>query len=99
MRPVLALVSFLLLAVAAAARPAPGSMPTPNLPDIQVTTQDGASVRFADLIKGRTVAINFVFTSCTTVCPLMGSSFGRVQQLLGKQAADVALLSVSSDPP
>ncbi|HEV7921143.1 MAG TPA: SCO family protein, partial [Thermoanaerobaculia bacterium] len=63
-----------------------------------VQTQDGATVPFADLIKGRTVAINFVFTSCTTICPLMGTSFARVQELLGKEANDVALISVSIDP-
>ncbi|HKO58182.1 MAG TPA: SCO family protein [Thermoanaerobaculia bacterium] len=100
MRSVLALGTFLLLllTVAAAARPAPGTIPAPNLPDITVQTQDGTTVPFADLIRDRTVAINFVFTSCTTICPLMGTSFGRVQDLLGDQAKDVALISVSIDP-
>jgi protein SCO1/2 len=98
MRSVLAFGTFLLLTVAAAARPAPGTIPAPTLPDIMVQTQDGASLPFADLIKDRTVAINFVFTSCTTICPLMGTSFARVQELLGDQAKDVALISVSIDP-
>lgn len=98
MRPALVLGSFLLWSVVAAASPPPGSIPTPNLPDIEVQTQDGNTVPFASLIKDRTVAINFVFTSCTTICPLMGTSFGRVQELLGHQANDVALISVSIDP-
>lgn len=91
----------LALAVAclgATAQPAPGSIPAPRLPDVKVRTQDGREVRFADLIAGRTVAINFIFTSCNGVCPLMGASFGRVQKLLGDRADDVTLISVSIDP-
>lgn len=65
--------------------------------DIRVVTQDGRRVRFySDLVKGRVVAINFIFTNCTTVCPLMGARFARLQQLVGN--ADVSLLSVSIDP-
>ena len=73
-------------------------MPAPNIPDIKVRTQAGEEVRFADLLQGRTVAINFIFTSCTAVCPLMGASFGKVQSLLGDRASEVTLISVSIDP-
>jgi len=61
-----------------------------------VLTDSGQKVPFADLIGNRTVAINFIFTSCPTVCPLMGANFGKVQKLLGSR--DVALISVSIDP-
>ncbi len=96
-RPSLALLALVLsLPMAAAAADAPGSIPPPALPDVTVLTESGARVRFRDLIAGRTVAINFIFTSCPTVCPLMGASFGRVQKLLGGRA--VTLVSVSVDP-
>jgi protein SCO1/2 len=74
--------------------------PAPRLvfPDIVVTTQSGANVPFDDLVRGRVVAINFIFTSCTTVCPIMGTHFARVQSLLGDRAKDVLLVSVSIDP-
>ncbi|HUP60942.1 MAG TPA: SCO family protein [Thermoanaerobaculia bacterium] len=66
--------------------------------DMPVVTQDGASVHFyRDLVQGRVVAMNFVFTSCTTVCPTMGATFARVQKLLGSRK-DVSLISVSVDP-
>ncbi|MBV9493787.1 MAG: SCO family protein [Acidobacteria bacterium] len=92
-------IALLLLATLSAfAGNAPGTIPPPDLPDIRVTTQDGTDVAFAELLRGRTVAINFVFTSCTTVCPLMGSSFGQVQNLLKRDAQNVALISVSIDP-
>ena len=65
--------------------------------DALVQTHDGRTVRFhSDLVKGRVVAINFLFTSCTTVCPVMGVRFAQLRKLLvGK---DVTLISVSIDP-
>lgn len=84
----------------AAATTAPAAAArTFNVPDVAVQTQDGASRHFyRDLVQGRVVAMNFVFTSCTTICPTMGATFARVQKLLGDRGSNVALISVSIDP-
>lgn len=75
----------------------PAAQRTYTIPDLAVQTQSGDSVHFyRDLVKGRVVVMNFVFTSCTTVCPTMGATFARVQQQLGDR--DVAMISVSIDP-
>jgi protein SCO1/2 len=63
-----------------------------------VLTDSGARVRFRDLVEGRAVAINFIFTSCPTVCPLMGASFRQVQKLLSGRRGNVTLISISVDP-
>src|SRR4051812_49664318 len=69
-----------------------------HIPDVAVVDQSGASHHFyADLVKDRVVAVNFVFTSCTTICPVMGATFAQVQKLLGK-SDDVSLISISIDP-
>lgn len=70
------------------------------IPDIVVLDQDGKAVRFySDLIKGKTVAINFIFTTCTTICPPLAATFARVQQELGdKTGRDVHFISISVDP-
>ena len=69
------------------------------IPDIVVTTQNGTRVHFYDdLVRDRVVAMNFIFTSCTTICPIMGTRFARVQSLLGARAKNVVFLSVSIDP-
>ena len=66
-----------------------------TIPDVKVITQDGRTVDFySDLVKGKVVAVNFVFTSCSTVCPAMGAIFGKLQE----QRADAHLVSVSIDP-
>lgn len=78
-------------------RMAPGSM---AIPDVPLLTQKGDEIRFySDLVKDKVVAINFIFTRCTTICPPMGANFARLQRILGERAGtDVHLISVSVDP-
>src|SRR5919202_3095176 len=71
-----------------------------NIPDVELLDQDGRKVHFySDLVKGRVVAIQFIFTTCTTICPPLGATFARVQKELGERARrDVRLISISVDP-
>jgi cytochrome oxidase Cu insertion factor (SCO1/SenC/PrrC family) len=71
-----------------------------SIPDVPLVDQEGRPVRFhTDLIKGKVVAVNFIFTTCTTVCPPMGATFGKLREQLGERAGkDVHLISVSVDP-
>src|SRR5690242_11937693 len=76
-------------AIAAAQRPA----------DVAVQTQAGATRHFyRDLVQDRVVAINFIYTSCGSVCPLLGARFAQAQKLLGAEASDIAFISISIDP-
>ena len=70
------------------------------IPDVEVLDQNGNALHFySDLIKGKTVAINFIFTNCTTICPPLAATFARVQKDLGDKAGrDVHFISVSVDP-
>lgn len=80
------------------------------LPSIEVTDQNGIQHDFYnDLIKDKVVAINFVFTKCTMICPMLGYQFGQLQRKLqndsNKQSTekleslrDVQLISISTDP-
>lgn len=87
---------------AAHAPPAPvvqGEVAAGRIADVPVQDQSGQALRFhRDLVQGRFVAINFIFTRCTTICPLLGTRFAQVQKMLGDEAARVSLLSVSIDP-
>jgi cytochrome oxidase Cu insertion factor (SCO1/SenC/PrrC family) len=71
-----------------------------NIPDTELLDQNGRKIHFyTDLIKGQTVAINFIFTTCTTICPPLGATFARVQKELGDKAGrDVRFISISVDP-
>jgi protein SCO1 len=69
-------------------------------PNIPLTTQDGRQVRFFDdLIKGKVVAINFIFTGCSAACSMETARLRHVQELLGDRVGkDVFFLSISIDP-
>jgi protein SCO1 len=73
---------------------------TMTIPDVEVLDQDGNALHFyTDLIKDKTVAINFIFTNCTTICPPLAATFARLQKEMGdKVGRDVHLISISVDP-
>jgi cytochrome oxidase Cu insertion factor (SCO1/SenC/PrrC family) len=82
----------------------PGNVLAPRkkmmIPDVEVLDQEGNALHFySDLIKGKTVAINFIFTNCTTICPPLAATFARVQREMGdKVGRDVHFISISVDP-
>jgi protein SCO1 len=68
-------------------------------PDVTLTTQDGKEVKFYDLIKGRTVAVDLIYTNCQYACPIETSKLARIQQILGdRMGRDVFFVSISIDP-
>src|SRR6267143_3797826 len=69
-------------------------------PNVPLTTQDGTVVRFyEDLLKGKAVAINLIYTRCSASCPLETAKLVQVQRLLGDRVGrDVFLYSISIDP-
>jgi cytochrome oxidase Cu insertion factor (SCO1/SenC/PrrC family) len=76
------------------------TLPKLSIPDVNVLDQDGRKQQFyTDLVKDKTVVVNFVFTSCKAMCPLLGANFSKLQSALGERLGqDVFLISVSTDP-
>jgi len=62
--------------------------------------QAGRRVRMAqDVIADRVAIVNFVYTACTTVCPVTSASFSQLQERLGGALGkEVVLVSISVDP-
>ena len=79
---------------------APGFTRKMVIPEVDVLDQNGNALHFySDLIKGKTVVINFIFTNCTTICPPLAATFARVQKEMGdKVGKDVHFISISVDP-
>lgn len=71
-----------------------------SIPDLPLLDQDGKQIHFyRDLIKDKVVAINFIFTTCKTICPPLTATFSRVQNLMGARLGkDFYLISISVDP-
>jgi protein SCO1/2 len=72
-----------------------------TVPDVTLVDQDGAKVKVKQLLegaKGKPVFVQFVFTSCTTICSLLGAVFSNFQKKFGPGAKDIRFVSVSIDP-
>jgi protein SCO1/2 len=68
--------------------------------DIKLVNQDGREMRlYTDLLEGKTVIINPMFTACTGACPVMSGTLAKIQEHLGDRVGkDVRLISISVDP-
>jgi protein SCO1/2 len=76
---------------------APAAEPM-RVPDVAVTDQNGRELHFySDLVRGKVVAISFIFTSCTTICTPIGAKMAALQPALASHG-EVRLISVSIDP-
>lgn len=69
-----------------------------DVPAILLTDQDGAKVDLSTLGTAHPVAVNFIFTTCTTICPVMSASFQRLERALGDDIGDLEMVSISIDP-
>ncbi len=69
------------------------------LPRVTLTREDGKRVDLAtELNDGRPVVLNFIYTSCTTICPMSSAVFEQFQDKLGDARDSVHLVSISIDP-
>ena len=66
-------------------------------PDFVLTDQFGESVSLADM-RGRAVALSFLFTGCPDVCPVVTTQLKRLYDELGADADSVEFVTVSVDP-
>lgn len=70
-----------------------------TIPDVVVVRSDGTRVRLRhELDGGKPVLLNFIFTSCAAICPVMSQTFADVQHRLGSERSDVHMVSLSIDP-
>jgi len=69
------------------------------VPDVVLRDQEGRRVNLAKaLADPKPVVLSFIFTSCTTICPVLTATMAQTQQSLGPDASDVRMLSISIDP-
>ena len=71
-----------------------------HLPNVELITQDGKKVRFYDdLVKDKRVVIQFMFTRCKDICPVITHHLVEVQQMLdGRVGRDIFFYSISLSP-
>jgi protein SCO1/2 len=69
------------------------------IPAVELVRDDGKTVSLpAELDDGRPVVLSFIYTSCSTICPLSSQVFAQFQRALGAKHESVHLVSISTDP-
>ncbi|MEZ5476951.1 MAG: SCO family protein [Thiolinea sp.] len=67
-----------------------------QIPELTLLNQEGKSISTADLFSGSDpLMLNFIFTSCTTICPVLTATFAQLQKKLDKP---IKMVSISIDP-
>jgi protein SCO1/2 len=70
-----------------------------KVPAVTLVRDDGKTVSFPQEIDdGKPVVLNFIFTTCGTICPVMSQMLSQLQDRLGPARASVHLVSISIDP-
>ena len=70
-----------------------------DVPHLTLVRDDGASVSLdKELNDGRPVVLTFIFTSCTTICPMTSQVLSMLQRKLDDERGKVHLVSISIDP-
>ena len=67
-------------------------------PEFALTSQDGVRVKLSDF-RGKVVAVTFIYTLCTSTCPVLTPLMSRVQDNLGQDfGKKIAFVSITVDP-
>ena len=70
-----------------------------TIPDIVLVNQDGKKVRLQSILKGDTpVVVDFIYGTCTTICPVLSAGFLNLQNKLAATGGTVRLVSITIDP-
>lgn len=95
------LITIAIFAFVIAAKPVAASgADSSHFPNVELITQDGKKVHFYDdLIKGKIVAIDLIYTTCRYSCPLETARLAQVQKKLGDRVGkDIFFYSITIDP-
>jgi protein SCO1 len=69
------------------------------VPDVVLTNQNGVKVRLRSLLQtGKPVMLDFIYSTCTTTCPVLSAGYASVQNRFGSDTGKVQLVSISIDP-
>lgn len=69
------------------------------LPTVPLVDQDNRAQRIDRLVEGRTVVIDFVYTTCQTSCSILSAIMAQVEQRVRDQLGEqLVLVSLTVDP-
>lgn len=100
MKHILAFATLMLLLFSCKSEKKPIDLPSDSIFHLQSDwqNQDGQTLKLNDL-KGKTLVVVMIYTTCKSVCPILVSNMKKVEQKINKNYLDdVSLVLVSIDP-
>jgi protein SCO1/2 len=75
------------------------SLESLTIPDVVLVNQDGERIRFKALMESdKPVIVDFIYATCTTICPVLSAGFSNLQRKLGPASREIQLVSITIDP-
>lgn len=75
------------------------SVETYQTPDVTLINQHGEHVKLTELVnQDQPVLLDFIYATCTTICPILSASYSNLQRKLGDQSESIQMISISIDP-
>ncbi|MBU0909088.1 MAG: SCO family protein [Proteobacteria bacterium] len=70
-----------------------------SVPDVVLINQDNEKIPLRSLLQTEeSVVIDFVYASCTTICPILSAGYANLQGKLGPENHNILLVSITIDP-
>ena len=86
-------------AVFAAEKPYKRTLEQYTIPDVTLVNQDGKKVRLKSLLEAdKPVIVDFIYATCTTICPVLSVSYINLQKKLQDSPQKPQLVSITIDP-
>ena len=68
-------------------------------PAVTLIDQNGDRIDFRALtLSDKPVFVDFIFATCTTICPVLSAGYTSIQRKLGDKLDSVSLVSITIDP-
>jgi protein SCO1/2 len=69
------------------------------VPDVTLVNQNGDKVRLKSLLEiDQPVVVNFIYGTCTTICPVLSAGYLNLQRKVTAGNGQVRLISITIDP-
>ena len=70
-----------------------------TIPNVVLVNQDGERVALKQLLEtDQPVVVDFIYGTCTTICPILSAGYSHLQRKLGSETETVQLVSITIDP-
>jgi protein SCO1 len=70
-----------------------------SVPDVELVNQEGEKIQLKALLEtDQPVIVDFIYGTCTTICPVLSAGYVNLQKKLAKEGRSVRLISITIDP-